>query len=79
MVHRLLKPAASSVRSPAGIALIAGVLVAHAATVVGALRGWADLYYVAARSASAPTSWPSRPWRCAPSSAAPSSATSTGR
>ena len=48
MVHRLLKPAASSVRSPAGIALIAGVLVAHAATVVGALRGWADLYYVAA-------------------------------
>ena len=48
MVHRLLKPAVSSVRSPAGIILITGVLVAHAATVVGALRGWAVLYYVAA-------------------------------
>jgi hypothetical protein len=48
MVHRLLKPAASSVRSPAGIILISSVLVAHAATIVGALRGWAVLYYVAA-------------------------------
>ena len=48
MVHRLLKPAVLSVRSPAGIILITGVLAAHAATVVGALRGWAVLYYVAA-------------------------------
>jgi hypothetical protein len=48
MVNRLLKPAATSVRTPAGIILISSVLVAHATTAIAALQGWAVVYYVAA-------------------------------
>ena len=48
MVNRLLKPAATSVRTPAGIILISSVLVAHSATAIAALQGWAVVYYVAA-------------------------------
>ena len=79
MVHRLLKPAATSVRTPAGIILISGVLVAHAATAMGALQGWAVVYYVAALTSLYADMLAQGPWPCAPSSAAPSSATSTAR
>jgi hypothetical protein len=48
MVHRLLKPAVSSVRSPTGTIVLASVLITHSATVVAALRGWVVVYYVAA-------------------------------
>ena len=48
MVNRLLKPAATSVRTPAGIILISSVLVAHSTTAIAALQGWAVVYYVAA-------------------------------
>ncbi len=78
MVNRLLKPAATSVRTPAGIILISSVLVAHATTVIAALQGWAVVYYVAAlASLYADVARPAVRWPCAPSSAGPSSATST--